>query len=105
MTSFISPFRRDRENARKVSEEAGLQFLECYVNTSLDVCESRDVKGLYKKARAGQIKGFTGKDLGHGASQSAHRHTISKYLDSNCTRFLYFELLVWKYPSKHSLFN
>ncbi len=61
LTSFISPFRRDRENARKVSEEAGLQFLECYVNTSLDVCESRDVKGLYKKARAGQIKGFTGK--------------------------------------------
>ncbi len=82
MTSFISPFIRDRENARKVSEEAGLQFLECYVNTSLDVCESRDVKGLYKKARAGQIKGFTGKDLGCFVYQSANRE--SKTYINNC---------------------
>ena len=48
---------QDRQNARKLHEEAGLQFIECYVNTSIEVCESRDVKGLYKKARAGQIKG------------------------------------------------
>ena len=48
--------------ARKLHEEAGLPFIECFVNTPLDVCESRDVKGLYKKARAGQIKGFTGID-------------------------------------------
>ena len=43
--------------ARKLHEEAGLPFIECFVNTPLSVCESRDVKGLYKKARAGQIKG------------------------------------------------
>ena len=43
--------------ARKLHEEAGLPFIECFVNTPLEVCESRDVKGLYKKARAGQIKG------------------------------------------------
>jgi len=62
LTSFISPFRKDRQQARELHEKAGLQFIECYVNTPLDVCENRDVKGLYKKARAGQIKGFTGID-------------------------------------------
>lgn len=62
LTSFISPYRNDRDQARKLHDQAGLQFVECYVNTSLEVCEQRDVKGLYKKARNGQIKGFTGID-------------------------------------------
>jgi len=62
LTSFISPFKSDRDNARKLHEAAGLPFLEIFVDTPLDVCEERDVKGLYKKARAGQIKGFTGID-------------------------------------------
>jgi len=62
LTSFISPFRKDREVARKLHEDAGLPFFECYVNTPLEVCEQRDVKGLYAKARAGQIRGFTGID-------------------------------------------
>ena len=57
LNSFISPFRKDRDNARAMSELAGLPFFEVYVNTSLAICETRDVKGLYKKARAGQIKG------------------------------------------------
>jgi len=48
--------------ARKLHEDAGLAFFECYVNTSLEICESRDPKGLYKKARRGQIRGFTGID-------------------------------------------
>lgn len=50
-------FLQDRDSARKLHDEAGLPFFECYVNTPLNICESRDVKGLYKKARAGQIKG------------------------------------------------
>ena len=50
--------RQDREMARKLHEEAGLQFFECFVDTPLEICEKRDVKGLYKKARAGQIKGM-----------------------------------------------
>lgn len=62
LTSFISPFKKDRDMARALHEQAGLPFFECYLNTPLDVCEQRDVKGLYKKARAGQIKGFTGID-------------------------------------------
>ncbi|KAG8135362.1 hypothetical protein E2320_008389, partial [Naja naja] len=62
ITSFISPFSKDRENARKIHEIAGLPFFEVFVDAPLNICESRDVKGLYKKARAGEIKGFTGID-------------------------------------------
>ncbi|XP_068957897.1 bifunctional 3'-phosphoadenosine 5'-phosphosulfate synthase 2 isoform X2 [Petaurus breviceps papuanus] len=62
ITSFISPFAKDRENARRIHESAGLPFFEIFVDAPLNICESRDVKGLYKKARAGEIKGFTGID-------------------------------------------
>ncbi|XP_067224973.1 bifunctional 3'-phosphoadenosine 5'-phosphosulfate synthase 2b [Chanodichthys erythropterus] len=62
ITSFISPFTKDRNDARKIHENAGLPFFEVFVNAPLELCESRDVKGLYKKARAGEIKGFTGID-------------------------------------------
>jgi len=62
LTSFISPFRKDRDAARALHDKMGLPFFECYVNTPLNKCEERDVKGLYAKARAGQIKGFTGID-------------------------------------------
>ncbi|CAI9588010.1 unnamed protein product, partial [Staurois parvus] len=62
ITSFISPYAKDRLEARKVQETAGLPFFEVFVDAPLDICESRDVKGLYKKARAGEIKGFTGID-------------------------------------------
>ncbi len=60
VTAFISPFRADREMVRKLLP-AG-EFFEIHVHAALDVCESRDPKGLYKKARAGQIKNFTGID-------------------------------------------
>lgn len=53
---FIS-FLQDRAKARELHEKAGLKFVEVFVDTPLEVCEERDVKGLYKKARAGQIKG------------------------------------------------
>ncbi len=58
ITSFISPYRQDREIARAIIGEE--QFLEIHVSTPLEICESRDVKGLYKKARAGEITQFTG---------------------------------------------
>lgn len=58
ITAFISPFRRDRNMVRALFEPG--QFIEVFVNTPLEVCESRDPKGLYKKARAGIIKDFTG---------------------------------------------
>lgn len=62
LTSFISPYRADRDAARALHDKDGLRFIEVYVNAPLEICESRDVKGLYKKARAGEIKGFTGID-------------------------------------------
>ena len=58
MTAFISPFRADREGVRGLVSEN--DFIEIYCNSPLVVCEERDVKGLYKKARAGEIKNYTG---------------------------------------------
>jgi adenylylsulfate kinase len=60
MTSFISPYRADRAQARKIHEEAGLAFIEVFVKAAVEVCEQRDPRGLYAKARAGEIKEFTG---------------------------------------------
>ena len=58
LAAFVSPYKKDRENiARIVGND---NFVEIFVNTSLEECEKRDVKGLYKKARAGEIKDFTG---------------------------------------------
>ncbi len=59
-TSFISPYRADRDQARKIHEDARLPFIEVYVKASVELCEQRDPKGLYKKARAGQLPEFTG---------------------------------------------
>ena len=60
ITAFISPYRVDRDRVR--ASLAGGDFLEIFVDTPLEVCEKRDPKGLYKKARAGELKGFTGID-------------------------------------------
>ncbi len=60
MTSFISPYRADRDAARELHTQAGLDFIEVYMATPLEVCEQRDPKGLYAKARAGEVKQFTG---------------------------------------------
>ena len=57
LTSFISPFAQDRQNAREIIGDA---FMEVYVSTPIEECERRDVKGLYAKARRGEIKNFTG---------------------------------------------
>ncbi len=62
LTAFVSPYRRDRDRARRIVEESGEKgdFVEVFVDTPLEVCEARDPKGLYKKARSGEIKNFTG---------------------------------------------
>ncbi|XP_076806799.1 bifunctional 3'-phosphoadenosine 5'-phosphosulfate synthase 2-like isoform X3 [Clavelina lepadiformis] len=70
LVSFISPYRKDRVGARHVHKKAGLPFVEVFVDTPLNVCEKRDVKGLYKKARSGQIKGFTGIDSPYEAPEN-----------------------------------
>lgn len=60
LSAFISPYQEDRDQVRALLEED--EFIEIYVKCSVDTCEDRDPKGLYKKARAGEIKGFTGID-------------------------------------------
>ena len=64
LTAFVSPYRRDRDAVRRRVEEGGQSgdFVEIFVDAPLEVCEARDPKGLYKKARAGQLPGFTGID-------------------------------------------
>ena len=62
LTSFISPYRADRETARALHQQAGMEFIEIYVDCPLAEAERRDPKGLYKKARAGDLKNFTGID-------------------------------------------
>ena len=60
LSAFVSPYRRDRDAIRELVEEG--EFIEIFVDAPVEVCEERDVKGLYKKAREGIIKGFTGID-------------------------------------------
>jgi len=67
----ISPYRAGRDHARRIHGEIGLDFLEVYVDTPIEVCEARDVKGLYAKARAGELRGFTGIDDPYEAPDAA----------------------------------
>ena len=70
IASFISPYRTDRAQVRRLHDEADLPFVEVFVDVPLDVAEQRDPKGLYKKARAGEISGFTGIDDPYEAPES-----------------------------------
>ncbi len=58
LAAFVSPYKKDRENIRSIVKD--VNFVEIFINTSVEECERRDVKGLYKKARAGEIKNMTG---------------------------------------------
>ncbi|NQD68540.1 adenylyl-sulfate kinase [Bacillus haikouensis] len=68
LTAFISPFKNDRDAVRSLMEDG--EFIEIYVHASVEACENRDPKGLYKKARNGKIKGFTGIDSPYEAPDS-----------------------------------
>jgi bifunctional enzyme CysN/CysC len=67
ITAFISPYRMDRSRAREIALEGNAEFIEVFVDAPLEVCEARDPKNLYKKARAGQIRQFTGIDAPYEA--------------------------------------
>ncbi len=69
LASFISPFRSERQMARALMDEG--EFVEVYVDTPLEICEARDPKGLYKKARAGELKNFTGIDSDYETPENA----------------------------------
>ncbi len=70
VVSLVSPYLENRSSARSIVD-AGNQFAECYVKCSLEKCEERDVKGMYAKARRGEIKGFTGIDDPYEAPENA----------------------------------
>jgi adenylyl-sulfate kinase len=69
LSAFISPFKADREQVKTIV--GSLNYMEVFVDTPLEVCEQRDVKGLYKKARAGEVKNFTGIDSPYERPESA----------------------------------
>lgn len=72
LTAFISPFQNDRDHVRALVEER--EFIEVFIDTPLEVCESRDPKGLYQKARKGEISNFTGISSSYEAPNSPEVH-------------------------------
>ena len=74
LSSFISPYKDDRDEVRQLHDQAGLEFIEVFVDCSLAEAEKRDPKGLYKKARAGEIKNFTGIDAPYEAPVNPEIH-------------------------------
>ncbi len=76
LTAFVSPYRDDRNRVRKTVTDRGSNgdFVEVFVDTPIEICEQRDPKGLYKKARAGEIKGFTGIDAPYEAPDKPEVH-------------------------------
>lgn len=83
LTAFISPHRAERQMVRERLGEK--QFIEVFVDTPLTVCESRDPKGLYKKARAGELRNFTGIDAVYEAPESPEIHLDGQQLVTNLT--------------------
>jgi bifunctional enzyme CysN/CysC len=71
ITAFISPYRMDRRRAREIALEGNAEFVEVFVDAPLEVCEARDPKNLYKKARAGEIRQFTGIDAPYEPPEDA----------------------------------
>lgn len=77
LSSFISPYKADRDQVRALHEAADLKFVEVFVDCTLDTAEERDPKGLYKKARAGEIKNFTGIDDPYEAPSNPEIHLVT----------------------------
>lgn len=92
LSSFISPYRADRDKVRQLHDEAGVDFIEVFVDCSLEEAEKRDPKGLYKKARAGEIKNFTGIDDPYEAPENPeiHLHTDQMTLDEEVAMIIHY---------------
>lgn len=86
LTAFISPHRAERQRVRE--RVGGGRFIEAFVDTPLEICESRDPKGLYKKARAGELRNFTGIDAVYEAPESPDIHLDGEQLVTNLVRQL-----------------
>src|SRR5213596_507823 len=90
ITAFISPYRMDRRRAREIALEGNAEFIEVFVDAPLEVCEARDPKNLYKKARAGQIRQFTGIDAPYEAPKDPEIvvHTDQQRVDESVATIL-----------------
>lgn len=90
ITAFISPYRMDRRRAREIALEGNAEFIEVFVDAPLEVCEARDPKNLYKKARAGEIQEFTGIDAPYEAPEDAEIvvHTDKQTVDESVATIL-----------------
>ena len=90
LSSFISPYRADRDQVRALHLESGFAFIEVFVDCALSEAERRDPKGLYKKARAGEIKNFTGIDdpYEEPASAEIHLHTDEMSLEDEVAEII-----------------
>lgn len=90
LSSFVSPYRADRDLVRKLHADGGMNFIEVYVDVPLAEAEKRDPKGLYKKARAGEIKNFTGISDPYEAPSSPdiHLHTADMTLQQEVEALL-----------------
>jgi len=90
MTAFISPFKKDRNLVRQLLLQG--DFIEVYCNANLETCESRDVKGLYKRARAGEIKNYTGIDSPYEAPDNPElvANTDSESLEESVAKVIDF---------------
>ena len=88
LCSFVSPYRADRDTARALHAARGLAFFEVFIDTPLDECERRDPKGLYKKARAGEIRGMTGLDDPYEPPESPELvlRTATESVDASAAR-------------------
>ncbi|CAG9960197.1 adenylyl-sulfate kinase [Campylobacter lari] len=81
LCAFISPFEKDRKLIKDLLDED--EYIEIFVDTPLEICEKRDPKGLYKKARNGEIKNFTGIDSPYEKPKNPHIHIIKEDLNEN----------------------
>src|SRR6058998_1046504 len=90
ITAFISPYRMDRRRAREIALEGNAEFIEVFVDAPLEVCETRDPKNLYKKARAGEIRDFTGIDAPYQAPEDPEIvvHTDQQTVDESVATIL-----------------
>ena len=90
LSSFISPYLADRQIVRELHEADNMPFIEVFVDCSLEAAEERDPKGLYKKARAGEIKNFTGIDDPYEAPEApeVHLHTDRQSLEEEVEQLL-----------------
>ena len=91
LAAFVSPYKKDRENIAQIVGNDN--FVEIFVNTSIEECERRDVKGLYKKARVGEIKDFTGVNAPYEAPDSPDIEIITDDLSiEECVLRIYYKI-------------